>query len=161
MGKWRKHLENHGKMMVKWWKHLENHGESGSLLAVVSPFFRKIKEEIYNKQTKWNYGFMARRACLGAIQVSWASYWKAPVEPSRNWYILVLMQNNKKNTEGTVVNCILVFTSTCGGLKKVTNAWTPLVRNAGPWALGLSTLDPLDLSSLGSIMNTSGPEHRG
>ena len=42
-----------------------------------------------------------------------------------------------KNTEGTVVNSILVFTSTCGGLKKVTNAWTPLVA--------------LDLGSLGSL----------
>ena len=48
-----------------------------------------------------------------------------------------------KNTEGTVVNCILVFTSTCGGLKKVTNAWTPLV---GPW--------PINLGSLGFVYDS-------
>jgi hypothetical protein len=145
MGKWRKHLENHGKMMVKWWKHLENHGESGSLLAVVSPFFRKIKEEIYNKQTKWNYGFMARRACLGAIQVSWASYWKAPVEPSRNWYILVLMQNNKKHGRYC---CELYFSIYFHLWRTKKSDQCMDAPGAECWALGPW---PINLGSLGSL----------
>ena len=88
-----------------------------------------------------------------------------------------------KNTEGTVVNSILVFTSTCGGLKKVTNAWTPLValdlgslgslgslydswpinrkEMENPWKIHQNMASLENSSSLGSIMNTSGPEPNG